>query len=228
MNHQAPDPIDPTAPGSSPDEVLDRALAIIPGMITKPELELLARLAGETRGTIVNLGVFAGLSTIALCVGAPRSAQVVAVDSFEWSLAGMSDETDGSASDIRELMLEVGSKPSTVDILFRLTPEVVRGYLADFGFSPRILTALSWDAAAQVEGPVGLLFIDADHTRESVERDITAWGPKMADQGVVVFHDYAYSEWPDVQLVADAWARDHGWIKAENAYQAQVFRRRAG
>src|SRR3712207_8346882 len=48
----------------------------------------------------------------------------------------------------------------------------------------------SWEATDQVPGPVSLLFVDADHTKQGVELDIAAWGPKMAPDGVVAFHDY--------------------------------------
>lgn len=211
------------------DDVLDRALARIPGMITRPELQFLARLAGESTGTIVNLGVFAGLSTVALCLGAStRSTEVVAVDSFDWSLADGEEERGESDDGVRDLLAGLGSKASTIDVLFRLTPDVVQRNIAEFGFRPRLIKALSWVAADQVNGPVGLCFIDADHTRESVEKDLAAWVPRLSPNAVVVFHDYAPSDWPEVQLVADDWARRDRWVKGERVGQSQAFRRALG
>ncbi|KKL45576.1 hypothetical protein LCGC14_2354260, partial [marine sediment metagenome] len=40
------------------------------------------------------------------------------------------------------------------------------------------------------EGPIHLLFIDAGHSYGEVMRDIDAWAPHIAPEGVIVFHDY--------------------------------------
>ena len=37
--------------------------------------------------------------------------------------------------------------------------------------------------------PIDLLFIDGDHTRQGVERDYEMYGPHVADDGMIVFHD---------------------------------------
>lgn len=42
--------------------------------------------------------------------------------------------------------------------------------------------------------PLHFLFIDGDHTYESVKKDIAGWVPKIVDGGIVAFHDYAPKE----------------------------------
>lgn len=207
--------------------ILDQAAVQVSGMMIKAELELLCRFAKKSPGTIVNLGAWAGLSTVALCLGAQTSSvEVVTVDSFAWSLIDASEMMENTTEDeLREFLASLGMQPKNIDALFRLSPEEVQRNLAAFGFSARILKSLSWDAAELVADPVGLLFIDADHTRDSVQKDIDAWGPKLLPNGIVVFHDYEHSEWPDVKVVADEWAARNGWHQTESAFQAQAFQR---
>ncbi|MDX1394212.1 MAG: class I SAM-dependent methyltransferase [Gemmatimonadota bacterium] len=47
----------------------------------------------------------------------------------------------------------------------------------------------SEDAAREWDRPIGLLFIDGDHSRESVERDWRLFSPHLVDGAVVAFHD---------------------------------------
>lgn len=47
----------------------------------------------------------------------------------------------------------------------------------------------SAEAAAQFEGEIDVLHIDADHMYDSVKRDFEVWSPKVRSGGVVMFHD---------------------------------------
>jgi len=38
--------------------------------------------------------------------------------------------------------------------------------------------------------PVGLLFIDADHSYPAVRRDWECWNGRLAPRGIIAFHDY--------------------------------------
>jgi predicted O-methyltransferase YrrM len=203
---------------------LDEALATVPGMMDRRELELLYTLASQTEQTIVELGSFAGLSTIALCLGARATgAQVVTVDAF--------------VSDYRSLRRAVGQLFARSNDQYtrakwskmHISPErALRDNLRSFGVSARIIKAYSWAAAEQVDGPVGLLFIDADHTRPAVERDLSAWTPKLSANAVVAFDDYVHDNCPDVAPVANEWAMQFAWCRVDVVSKVAVFRRTAG
>jgi hypothetical protein len=218
----------PSTPGGAADAdagsdgILDRALATVPGFVSKGELEILRRLAAEARGTIVELGPFAGLSTIALCSGAQESgAEVVAIDAFiSWMQEAGTDEAT-----MRQTLAVMGFAPQNIDAMCNPSAEALKRNLSAFGFAPRVVESITWEATDAVSGVVSLLFVDADHTKQGVERDIEAWAPKMAPDGVVAFHDYHSERWPDVKPLADAWAERDGWYPAERDFRMQVFRR---
>jgi predicted O-methyltransferase YrrM len=48
-----------------------------------------------------------------------------------------------------------------------------------------------------------LVFIDADHSEESVSRDIVVWLPKVKRGGVIAGHDYGSRNWPGVKRAVD-------------------------
>lgn len=52
------------------------------------------------------------------------------------------------------------------------------------------IKSLSWEAANQFEdNSVDFVFVDADHTYESVNKDIKAWYPKVKVGGMIAGHD---------------------------------------
>lgn len=55
------------------------------------------------------------------------------------------------------------------------------------------IQAMSWDAAITFEdNSLDLVFIDADHSYESVKRDIIAYTPKLKSTGKLTGHDIDY------------------------------------
>ena len=56
------------------------------------------------------------------------------------------------------------------------------------------IRSISWEAADIFDGMIDLLFIDAGHTYQDVQKDIAAWHGKVKEGGVIVFHDYARNE----------------------------------
>jgi hypothetical protein len=61
-------------------------------------------------------------------------------------------------------------------------------------------------AAALLSGgpPLGFAFIDADHSREGVERDRAAWLPLIRPGGWIGGHDYGHPLFPGVREAVDA------------------------
>lgn len=83
--------------------------------------------------------------------------------------------------------------------------------------SVKVLRKVSWEAASFVEdNSLDFIFIDADHSYQSVKKDILAWTPKLKDGGMVSGHD---THFPDVlkaieELIPnwEAAGIDHCWF----------------
>lgn len=78
-----------------------------------------------------------------------------------------------------------------------------RGRVAFAGERAIILRMDSADAAGEVPGLVDFAFIDADHSRAGVERDISAWLPLIRPGGWIGGHDYAHPLFPGVREAVD-------------------------
>jgi predicted O-methyltransferase YrrM len=144
-----------------------RALSI-EGMISDTEAIALMELASEvpSGSCIVEVGSYRGRSASALALGA-NGAPVYAIEpheSFEGIYGGQFGPADRRA--FFENLLKVG------------VVEKVR------------LVNLSSEVACQGwTHPIGLLWIDGDHTVEGVRRDFESWAPFLQPGGVVAFHD---------------------------------------
>jgi len=67
-----------------------------------------------------------------------------------------------------------------------------------------VLRMDSVEAAARVDGLLDFAFIDADHSRAGVERDIAAWLPLIRPGGWIGGHDYGHPLFPGVREAVDA------------------------
>lgn len=57
------------------------------------------------------------------------------------------------------------------------------------------IKSISWEAASQFEDEtVDFVFIDADHSYESVLKDIQNWLPKIRKGGIISGHDFRYDQ----------------------------------
>jgi predicted O-methyltransferase YrrM len=158
----------------------------IPGLYRRGEAAFLYRLA-RRRGNLVELGCWMGRTTaILLQAAAVWGAELTSVDAFT-------------------------TMPSQRK---RATPEQWRANLKGIGLTPPDLLAMTTDAAAEIysnELTISLLFIDANHTREQVSRDLANWTPRIKIGGIVALHDMFYPSITGVCLaVVDWWsaARD--------------------
>ena len=60
-----------------------------------------------------------------------------------------------------------------------------------------------WNDPAETCGPVGLLFVDGDHTKEGAKRDILGWAPHLAPGAIIAIDDYHHPDWPGVAEAVD-------------------------
>jgi predicted O-methyltransferase YrrM len=119
------------------------------------------------------------------------------------------------------LVVEVGTRTGrTTRHLARYCPRVARLVAVDrtppppgvFDGLDRVEFLQGWsdESAARFENAsVDLVFIDADHSAQWVERDLRAWLPKVRPGGIVSGHDYGSKRHPDVKPVVDRFFRDH-------------------
>jgi len=139
---------------------------------------------------IVELGVFQGRTALIMAWGASQGnrAHVTAVD--PWELEG-----------------NVYDPPFTE----KGSGDWARYWVRDLGYADRIdlVQGFSQDVGADWSGPpVGLLFVDGDHTKEGARRDIETWADHLAPGAVIAVDDYGHPDWPGVgdaldELVAE-------------------------
>jgi predicted O-methyltransferase YrrM len=156
----------------------------VPGLISVEAGRVLQGLAASIPShlAIVELGSYRGRSTAYLAAGARRPegverAPVYAVDAWSPDVAGWSREIT----------------PATVDEF--------RANLAGVGLGSHVIPVqgLTTDAGRNYAGPpVGLLFIDADHTCTAALADFGAWRDHLAVGAHVVWDDFGTRNNPGV------------------------------
>jgi len=173
------------------EQEIERAVELawkVPGLYRKGEARFLYRLA-RRRGEFVELGCWMGRST-AILLQAARvwGASVTSVDPF---VVLPTQGTQASAERWRANLQRVG-----------LTP-------------PPLLEMRSDEAAKAYRGhEIALLFIDADHSKAGVARDLHDWARKVKVGGVVALHDMFYPSVTGVcQAVAAWWSRERDVIR---------------
>ncbi|MDD7813675.1 class I SAM-dependent methyltransferase [Mycobacterium sp. CSUR Q5927] len=119
---------------------------------------------------IVEVGVFRGgsLRTIAKVA---RTTHIYGVDA--WGLEGSYASKSESATKYGGL--------DTMAVAQR----------AVSGLNVELIRGFSTEVAATYDGPpIGLLYIDAEHTFDAVTADFHAWHPRLADDAHIAFDDY--------------------------------------
>lgn len=134
---------------------------------------------------IVELGVFQGRSALQLAWGASlgHGAHVTGID--PWDLPGNVYDPPFTESGSRRWAFH---------------------HVKTLGFSRRIslVHGFSADVARTYAGPpVGLLYVDGDHTKEGARRDIEAWAPHLAPGATIAVDDYGHPDWPGVGEALD-------------------------
>jgi predicted O-methyltransferase YrrM len=179
-----------------------RALSV-EGMVSDAEVEGLMQLASAVPADacIVEIGSYRGRSTSALALGA-NGAPVYAIEpheSFEGIYGGQFGPADRRA--FFENLLRVGLVEKVR--LVNLSSEVV---------------CQGWTR------PVGLLWIDGDHTLEGVRRDFESWEPFLRPGGVVAFHDALDFDGGPAKLIEELCA-DGSYEKCAEVHRIVALRR---
>ena len=163
--------------------------ARIDGWMTAPELEWLAEAASTCR-VIVEVGSWKGRSTKALAMH--TTGVVYAVDHWQ-----------GSGIDDPDTWVEAATKGADA-----LHAEFLRNLSAELSAKKVIpIRAESGRAVHELRDLLAgrkadMVFIDADHSYDSVKRDILNYRPYVREGGLLSGHDYSFA-WPGVIQAVD-------------------------
>ena len=73
------------------------------------------------------------------------------------------------------------------------------------------LHEMSSESASKQITNFDVVYIDADHTYESVKSDIAAWYPGLTSGGALCGHDYNPKTWPGVVQAVDEFCAEHDY-----------------
>jgi predicted O-methyltransferase YrrM len=162
-------------------------LAELDGLISRDVGELLYTFAALVPAdqAIVELGSYRGKSTCYLATGAAldNHAPVYAVDAWSEEVSAW-----------RYAVLSALPSPVFEDFTAQLDKAGVRDGV-------QVIRSLTTLAAELYDGPpVGLLYIDGDHSRAAVLADFRAWRGHLAPDAVIIFDDFGVTKNPGVSL----------------------------
>jgi predicted O-methyltransferase YrrM len=148
--------------------MLEDLLRGVEGWLPFNEARFLCELAGEATADIVEVGCYRGRSTIALCVGSADNGRSV-----------------HSVDPHRSFVDVYGGTYGPID-----RENYYRNLLSS-GMAQRasLINLTSEQAGRTWESPIGLLYIDGDHSYTAVRRDVEIWTPHVVPGGLLVFHD---------------------------------------
>ncbi len=148
--------------------MLDSLLQGVEGWLPLNEARFLCELASAAAADIVEIGCYRGRSTITLCLGSAGNGRVV-----------HSVDPHGAFVDV------YGGNYGPVD-----RESYYRNMLAS-GMVQRakLINLTSEQAGLAWKNPIGLLYIDGDHSYGAVRREVEIWTPHVISGGLLVFHD---------------------------------------
>jgi predicted O-methyltransferase YrrM len=163
----------------------------VPGGISLEVGQLLRELASgvEAGQCIVEIGAFKGRSTCFLADGAQPGVEVISIDAH--GLLGASHHHTG-----------MYGHPATRAAYLE--------HVAAYAYV-RNVHALSKNAPLPEE-PIGLLWIDGDHSYEGAKLDIDKFGPRVVHGGFMVIDDYGARWHAGVIKAVDEARRDPEWV----------------
>lgn len=88
--------------------------------------------------------------------------------------------------------------------------QVIKDTLDDWLYRWKLFINSSTEAAKLMDNDLFFVYINADHSYESVKADIEAWWPKVKEKGVLCGHDYGNGETPGVKQAVDEFASKFG------------------
>jgi predicted O-methyltransferase YrrM len=174
------------------DEITQKAISL--GAMQKPQelAELLERVQGIQPKTILEIGTAKGGTLYALCQVAADDATIISLDLPGGQFGGGYSQDDAD---------KFGSYKKGNQRL---------EFIRDDSHRPVVRDAVS----VLADGPLDVLVIDGDHTREGVKKDWDMYSPLVREGGLIAFHDICYHPMvPDCQV-------DRFWNYLEGRYDS--------
>jgi predicted O-methyltransferase YrrM len=160
-------------------EGLIAAAATIPGMLSEESGKFLFALcyAQQLQGDVIEIGSWQGYSTsfLARAVAESRNGRLYAIDHFRGNVGKESAYVVGK-SDLSDLPRKFSDNMQRLGLLQTV----------------RLMEMPNREAAERLRREqirVRFLFIDGDHTREGVQRDVDLFFPFLMKGSIVVFDD---------------------------------------
>ena len=153
--------------------------------VTTDEGRHLGWLASQVSddGLIVEIGTLYGRSTSFMAIGSKDSVRVYAIDCWEGTHY--------------HRMIKAVEYFAKLDLMGKI--KIIKGY--------------SEQVAKSFKGTIDMLYIDGDHSYESVKTDYEKWYPFLKKGGVVAFHDHIHPKYPGiVKFVAERPAKENEFI----------------
>lgn len=167
------------------------------------EHDLLTRLAGSSK-TIIEVGVFEGVTSRILCESSPPDAQIYLVDPY-----------------FRDSRVE-----KLLNISF--TEHIAKQSVSHYKSKTHFLRQTSTQAAESLRNltnTVDLIFIDARHEYEYVLEDFRCWSPLLSYRGIIAFDDTLNPTWGPGLLMEEIKQGTHGpWQVIEKAGQVTTVK----
>ena len=150
--------------------------------LAEEEVPWLHRTAGDTSGPIVEIGAAYGGSATLFLRGKRPGVHVYSIDPF---VEDMHSHRRASEHECRAAVRQAVGDELYQD--WTLIPEY------------------SHDVAQYWSLPIGLLYIDGDHSYEGVRQDFEDWAPFVRDNGMILFHDSCRLPDADPRKFARGW-----------------------
>ena len=160
-------------------EALAQISTAIPGMVTPQSGQFLYAMCymQQLRGDVVEIGSWQGRSTsfLARAVSNSQNGAFYAIDHFQGNVG-------------KEKFYVVGEE-NLSDLETNFLSNIERIGLAD---TVRLLNMPNEQAEKEIRDiNIRFLFIDGDHTKEGVAKDIELFFPKLMPGSIVVFDDFS-------------------------------------
>lgn len=155
---------------------------------------ILDLVAAERPQVVVELGSWRGASAIALArVLQTWGGTLTCVDTWTGAVNGS----------------KAGTLPGRPAMLLECATNLVAAGVAP---SVRLIVSRT-DAAAQTwQGPIDLLYVDADHAEASVLADLRLWWPHLREGGLIAGDDYENPMYPGVKAAWDRFEQEQGQV----------------